>query len=77
MNRYRLGHIGEMGMAADPEGPWVRYQDAAARIAELEEQLAAERERNALWIPVDEYICAGQEYALFMRNSKLPKEADQ
>jgi hypothetical protein len=40
MQRYRKMTDSLVGMATDSNGDWVRYEDAAARIAELEQQLA-------------------------------------
>ena len=34
-------------MTQDTDGPWVRYKDAAARIAELEAQLVAMQQKMA------------------------------
>jgi chromosome segregation ATPase len=49
MKRYRQQEFSPdvtLPMLKSENGDWVRYEDAAARIAELEQQLAAAQERN-------------------------------
>jgi len=57
----------------DKDGDWVRYEDHAARIAELEAQLAAAQERNTL---LQEQLAIPNAHIV---NSELPdslKEAE-